>query len=334
MRKIYTIKEDKANVQEYYVKIILSAFEKKGFESYILDSIDDAYSLSKDSIIVSISHYTTFKLALRGFKNIFYWVQGSSPDESFMRHHSYIRKIVISLIEYFALSKARYIFMVSHGMLDYYNKKYHNDYSNKTYIMPCYNSEIKRNNFGFLNKYRKNVFCYVGGLSVWQCFSETVALYKQIEEMLPDAMFKVCTGDQDKALKIIRSYDVKNYEVKYVRPEKLQSELSSCKFGFILRDISPVNYVATPTKLSNYLASGVIPIVSDSVSFFEEILKNTRYAVVLKKGENGISKILDLSEKNIDADDIYYEFEDLFKRFYCNELHITNIVNVINKLKI
>lgn len=29
MRKIYTIKEDKANVQEYYVKIILSAFEKK-----------------------------------------------------------------------------------------------------------------------------------------------------------------------------------------------------------------------------------------------------------------------------------------------------------------
>lgn len=54
----------------------------------------------------------------------------------------------------------------------------------------------------------------------------------------------------------------------------------------------------------------------------------------LKKGENGISKILDLSEKNIDADDVYYEFEDLFKRFYCNELHITNIVNVINKLKI
>jgi hypothetical protein len=41
----------------------------------------------------------------------------------------------------------------------------------------------------------------------------------------------------------------------------LAAEYSAADFGFIVRDKSPVNGVACPTKLIEYLCYGVIPIV-------------------------------------------------------------------------
>lgn len=331
--KVFTIKEDKASVQDYYINIILSAFEKIGYKPVHLDSLEQAYSLPKDSIIVSISHYTTLKLAVRGFKNILYWIQGSSPDESFMRNHSYIRKFLISCIEYFAISKAKYVFMVSESMLKHYKKKYHKDYSFKTYIMPCYNSEIQRELFFTPGKYEENTFCYVGGLSVWQCFPETVELYKQIEDNVPNAKFKVFTGDQDKAKSILKEKGVKNYDVKYVKPDQLVNELASCKYGFIVRAESPVNYVATPTKLSNYMAAGLIPIVSNSVGFFEEILGKAENAVVLN-GSDDLNKIINITGRSISAEDVYEEFSTLFSQFYNTDAHIKQIAEKLQTINL
>lgn len=332
MKNIYYIKEDKAAVQDYYADIIARGIEiTVGCPKYKCISINETNKIDKDSIIISISHYITFRLCLKGFKNIVYWVQGSSPDESFMRNHSYLRKFFISCIEFFALEKAKFVFMVSQGMLKHYKRKYHKDYSYKTYIMPCYNSELQMNLFNTPAKYENNTFCYVGGLSVWQCFPETVELYKKLEDKIPNAKFKVLTGDGEKAKSIIDSYGIKNYEIKYVKPNQLVNELASCKYGFIVRAKSPVNYVATPTKLSNYMAAGLIPIVSNTVSFFEEILGKSKYAVVLD-GNNDIKRIIDMANENISSEDIYNEYNNLFNKFYCNETHIKNIVSRLKKV--
>lgn len=325
MKNIYYIKEDKATVQDYYADIIARGLEKAfGCPKYKCISINEINEIDKDSIIISISHYITFRLYLKGFKNIVYWVQGSSPDESFMRNHSYLRKFFISCIEFFALEKAKYVFMVSQGMLNHYKKKYHKDYSYKTYIMPCYNDRIEISNFETPKKYINNIFCYVGGLSVWQCFPETVAFYKSIEDEIPNAEFRVFTPDVDKANKIMEDAGLKRYSARFVKSDELSKELAECKFGFILRAKSPVNYVATPTKLSNYLASGLIPIVSDSVEYFKEVLSDCKYSVVLSDNIDN-KKVLELARQSVDTAELLGEYSKIFNTHYNDVLHIENI---------
>ena len=332
IKTAFTIREDKMSVQEFYVRIIFKSLESIGYTCKFYNSIEEALVEPKSSLYVSISHYYTLKMYLKGYKKQLYWVQGSSPDESFMRNHSYIRKFFISCIELFALEKAKYVFMVSQGMLNHYKQKYHKDYSYKTYVMPCYNDRIEYAHFNTPNKYENNVFCYVGGLSIWQCFPETVAFYKSIEDKIPNAEFRVFTPDVDKAIQIMEEAGLKRYSAKFVKSDELSKELTECKFGFILRAKSPVNYVATPTKLSNYLASGLIPIVSDSVEYFNEVLKDCKYAVILSENSD-TKKVIDLALQKAEGSKLLIEYSEIFNKYYNDEYHVANISKKISDLK-
>ena len=331
MKVVYTIKEDKSNVQDYYVRLILTAFEELGYKSVYLDNIQEAYKLPKKSTIVAISHYTTLKLVMRGFKNIIYWVQGTSPDESFMRNHSRLRWFIISCVEYISLKRAKLILMVSKGMSHFYEDKYHLHLDNKAYIMPCYNSQIRPDVYATQGKYKRNLFCYVGGLSPWQCFEDTVLYYKRLEEMIDNAELRVFTPDVDQANKIISHANLKNASAKYVKPEQLLNELSECKYGFIIRKESPVNFVATPTKLSNYLASGLIPIVSNTVEFFSAVLNKCHYAILLEDNKD-ITPVVQMSSEAINPNDVFNEYNELFKEYFNDRKHIENIKLLINRL--
>lgn len=60
--------------------------------------------------------------------------------------------------------------------------------------------------------------------------------------------------------------------VESKKPEELSEVYPSCDFGFLLRDDSPVNYVACPTKLMEYLRYGIIPVLkSDQIGDFTEL---------------------------------------------------------------
>ena len=218
-KKLFYIKEDKSSVQDFYVGIIANACQQMGYDECISISFGELKKVPKDALIIAISHYTVCRLYLKGYKKILYWIQGSSPDESFMRNHSHMRKFAISAIEYMALRVSTFCFMVSESMMAHFKMKYHRDFSKKTYIMPCFNSTINKELFFAPGKYEKNVFCYVGGLSVWQCFPETVDLYMKAECVIPNAFFKVFTGDIEKAKSILKEKGVANYSVEYVKPE-------------------------------------------------------------------------------------------------------------------
>lgn len=331
MKKIvYYLSADKACVQDFYVDIILNAFQKKGYAFQVLSNMNEIKKLPRDSYLVLISSYAVFYCRLMGFRNIFYWSQGVSPEESFMRNKSYLRKFVSSIIELYALKRSRFCFLVSSGMLIHYKNKYKYDLTSKSYVMPCYNSEINREHFHVNDKYVTNKFCYVGGLSVWQCFLETVQFYKKIEQIIPSSEFVVLTPDEEEATSILMQEGVKNYSVKFVHQDQLLNEIKQCKFGFIIRHDSPVNYVATPTKLSNYLASGIIPIVTNSVKYFSDILSNTKYNVILDNLEE-IDRVIDLMSYEINAEDVFIEYKDIFNKYFNSKQHINNIATIIEQ---
>jgi hypothetical protein len=74
--------------------------------------------------------------------------------------------------------------------------------------------------------------------------------------------FLILTPDIDYFDKIIQASNrLSTIELKSVEPHKVSQEYKSAHFGFILRDDIIVNQVACPTKLIEYLESGLIPIV-------------------------------------------------------------------------
>ena len=194
--------------------------------------------------------------------------------------------------------------------------------------MPCFNSEIDEKAFYTSNKYINNVFLYAGALDVWQCFEETVKLYKAIEEKVENARFRVLVKNQEAADEILRKYNVKHYSLGFVPQDKIGEEMVAAKFGFCLRQDTTINRVATPTKLSTYVSNGVIPIYSDCLLDFYSIAKFDKFAcsvpsVDFEIDKTTVEKIMVLCNTEISGKDVYNSFVSSFNEYFSKNHYIS-----------
>lgn len=315
-------------VTEYYVQVILSAFHYKGYESHEV-TIKEAGNLDRNSLVLVLDSENFVKLYIRGFRKLIVWIQGAWPEESYMRNHSRLRFWLQSKMEKFTLRHTKLCFLVSREQLRHYQRKYQINIEEKVYIMPCYNCEIDKKSFYYEGKYENDVFCYAGGTAVWQCFRETLELYKKIEDKKPDVTLRLFTKDKELAEKYIKEIGIRNYAISFVKPSELPLYLAQCKYGFIIRQEDVVNNVATPTKLSTYLSCGLIPIMTDAVKDFVELFSDRQYAVISNKSLD--REVLKFTDRKIAANDVYSEYKEIFDTYYNNDYHRTNIVRLLNK---
>jgi glycosyltransferase involved in cell wall biosynthesis len=138
------------------------------------------------------------------------------------------------------------------------------------------------------------VFCYLGGLQKWQNIDETIVLFKRIHSLDNRAYLLLITnGDTSecqKKLKDIGNYG-ENYAFMSLLSDQIPTYLPMADFGFLLRADSPVNRVASPTKLGEYLAAGMpvitTPFAGDATQIVEErgcgfILVDAEYSTFTK----------------------------------------------------
>lgn len=314
-------------VINHYLNIICRSIEcetGKKVERIINNNIE------KEDIVIfySIKDVLNFKKRC----NYYLWVQGVVPEERRMRGKSVFDFFAISILEKHILNNAQKLFFVSNGMLKHYQEKYGKDFSKKVYIMPCYNERIRKEEFYVEKKYDTPTFCYVGSLSEWQCFEETVFIYKTLEEEIGNTHFYVFTREIEKANSILKKHSAKHYTVESVKPELLHERLKTVKYGFILRNQSPVNRVATPTKLGNYIASGVMPVLTDKVDYFKELSEKYNYIILGKTDEDIIKKILKMESQGILKSDVYHEYKKIFDKEYNDDLHINEIRQFITHI--
>lgn len=317
---VYILSCTNSEVTEFYLDIVKKMFLEHGYEVCNVDKIKKADK--KDDIIVASTLIDVLKKHIEGYRNIIYWMQGIDAEESYLKHHSYIRKLILSSITYIALKKSKGIIFVSNEMRKFIEKKYNIEIKNKSFIMPCFNSEIKIKNFYETDKYKNNIFSYIGSLSEWQCFNETIEFYKEIEEIVPNSELRVYTFSVEEAKEILEEKKVKNYVVDKVKKEDIVNVLKDVKFGFTLREDIDVNNVATPTKLSSYLSAGVIPIFSKSIKDFYEVTKDMKYVIPIQDYNVIPNKIFEFCENEINPDDVYSEYKQLFLKYYNMEVYI------------
>ena len=327
--KIYVYQGLNASVTKYYFDIIIKGiYEEKMNVSYYYQ-LSDFLHLDKKAICIVGEAKHLFALYILGFRRFIFWAQGVVGAESYMRNQSKIRSKILNFLEKFALKKSKICLCVSSTQQKYYEKAYSLNLNNKCLVMPCFNTMLQQQSFQNINKYKNNIFCYIGSLAIWQCFEETIKFYSEIEKKSQDpCLLKIFTKDIEKAKEIVIKNNIKNYDIKFVPQDKLADELSDCKYGFILRKDNIVNNVATPTKMSTYLANGIIPIFSSSIKDFSILAQKYKYLICLDN-DIELDNLLNFMKTPLSNKEVYLEFRKLFNDYYNESFYI----NQLKKLK-
>ena len=252
-----------------------------------------------------------------------------------MRRNSYLRFWAIGAMERLILKKAKLLLLVSEEMLRHYEKKYHLKLKQKSIIMPCFNELGIEESAFYDEKYRHNTFTYVGSIQAWQCFEQTAKLYREIETRATTPVkFCVYTFQKEAAEQIVQNLGIQNYSVDCVPAEELSRRIKEIKYGFIIREDHPVNNVATPTKFSNYLANGIIPIYSSAVKSFAEFDETNQLGIVydLDKPGAGLHRILEHMEKKISAAQVQEKCANTFATYYNAERYKEEIAQKLKQI--
>ncbi len=222
------------------------------------------YKQSVDIIIEKVNiayahtlHLAEFAIPWLGSNKIIVDFHGITPEEEVMMGRPYLAS-KYEEIEKKVLSDARVCVMVSYSMRDHYKNKY-DIKTNKTIILPIVESiNVYRKVFNHIpnTKYQT---VYSGGTQEWQNVHDMLSLAKTTSKTVRTSFL---SHDWEYLSKLGKEHNLPNETVyEFCNKKDLFSEYKKYDFGFVIRDDTPVNRVACPTKLYEYMTAGIIPIV-------------------------------------------------------------------------
>lgn len=330
MYKILLNKNLSKDATDYYLKIIYDSLDKCSF-------VDNVKDIQPKDIVIVVDAKDFCKVYFKNRKQkIIIWFQGVVPEEAYLVFNSRIKKFYWEIFEKLALKKSYFNIFVSQRMVNHYKEKYNYKKSNYL-IMPCFNKLLNNDAFFYPNKYENNSFVYAGSLAKWQKVEKTLEVYKIIENKLSNTSITIITSQIDKATLLCNELKIKNFTVKYIPYDKVDGELEKYKYGFILRDDIAVNNVATPTKISTYMANGIIPIYTDCIGDFSIEFFNLTYKIELVSNlniEDIAERIIDYNDYNnlINPEAIRNEYNNLFATFYNSYKYKSQFVKIFGNL--
>jgi glycosyltransferase involved in cell wall biosynthesis len=184
---------------------------------------------------------------------------GVVPEEHLMKNDP-VSASRFEKLEKFAIEKADHYIFVSEAMANHFKRKYIKSFKTRYTVIPIVpNLTSELPNKPPLSE--KPVVIYAGGLQDWQMIPEMI---KAIGKTASDYQFKIFTPQPDEIKSILSKNGVtqSKLEIDSKPHRELLAIYPRCHFGFVLRDDNVVNQVACPTKLIEYLAFGVIPILN------------------------------------------------------------------------
>ena len=136
---------------------------------------------------------------------------------------------------------------------------------------------------------------------------------------------KIITQHPEQARIIVNKAALKRYVIKSVSREQVAQEIATSKFGFIIRHDISVNHVATPTKMSNYLANGVMPVFSNSLYSYCDLAKKHKYMYVVTP-DNAINVIETAMNTVIKPEEVLESYKSVFDTYFNKEKYICRII--------
>lgn len=218
-------------------------------------------------------------------------------EESYMRHQSKFRKIVLSAFELFSYTFSNSVFCVSNNLRNELHSRF---YKKNVTVIPCCISieELKRSIK--ISSKEKNSFVYIGSIAAWQMFEESILMYKSLP--IDDKTLTVFTKDVLAAKQLLDKHSIKA-RVESVDRKYIVNNLKNFSFGFVLRSDSIVNRTASPIKFMEYAANGVIPITTNFVGDYSELFAKNICNLDGSESEVAIKNKLEclFSQDNLDS---------------------------------
>jgi hypothetical protein len=186
-------------------------------------------------------------------------VHGAVPEE-FRIQHDLQNAGLFEAHERLAVTKSNLVIVISEAMRNHLREKYREELRAPIAILPMF-LNIAPAHLPRPYHDGKPIVIYAGGLQKWQ----------QVDKMI-DAIGRtvsICAHhfycpDPDS----VRTMLPEAVRSQIIIDHKTHAELTEiyfkCHYGFILREDIVVNRVACPTKLVEYLAMGVVPIVDSA----------------------------------------------------------------------
>ncbi len=127
------------------------------------------------------------------------------------------------------------------------------------------------------------VICYSGGLGRWQRMRDIVSVFAQISNAAPSYRFLFLCREEVELIRIAGEAGLGSDRVCVVSCEHkaVASYLGACDAGIIMRDNTVVNRVASPVKVSEYLASGLPVILTRGIGDYSEQLPRAGVGLLL-----------------------------------------------------
>lgn len=195
-------------------------------------------------------------------------IRGAVPEEILFKegfaykYFSYQAK----QLEKFIFKNTDYFFFVSENMKTYYFNHYKFQTKNcsifptivneKYFYISKENRLTVKTNLGIVDKF---VYIYVGGIDKWQNLDKVITSFAKKSENNKELFLLVITTEPDYVKKLIKELgvNIKNIFITTSKYEEVANYLNASDAGLIIRDKNIVNYVASPTKVNEYLACGL-----------------------------------------------------------------------------
>ncbi len=190
------------------------------------------------------------------FKNIFTDMHGVFPEELDYYGKKTAAKLY-GIIERIIVRYSRALILVTDAMGRHFRKKYGPHRCN-IYTIPIFdNFSMDEGNTGRVPG--MPALIYAGGTQKWQ---NVDLMLESVEKVQGECSVTVLTPDLDTFSRKLAEHGLEGtVQLLSVPKQKVYEYYCRSDLGFILRDSSIVNRAACPTKLVEYLACGVIPIV-------------------------------------------------------------------------
>ena len=181
-------------------------------------------------------------------------MHGTVPEEIRSNGLTWSSRLM-SIVERIVVRRSAALVVVTDAMRHHFSKKYNLKKDSPIYIVPIVPLEASSERDSVRNS---QLVIYAGGLQMWQRVDR---MLDAVERARDRFHYLFLTGDPETLRRELGRRHISNVSVDSVPRAKIFEHYAHASFGFILREDTLVNRVACPTKLSEYLWHGVIPIV-------------------------------------------------------------------------
>jgi glycosyltransferase involved in cell wall biosynthesis len=108
------------------------------------------------------------------------------------------------------------------------------------------------------------VYIYSGSLAAYQGFGEVIAVFRSARAAKQNVRLVILTPDIERARRACVEFPAGSVICRSVEHAQVNSYLNAADFGMLLRESTPVNHVAFPTKFAEYALTGLKIVMKNS----------------------------------------------------------------------